>query len=43
MLGDVADVRGSTGWISLNGKTLKGNAEKSVLRQHLWPYRFALA
>jgi hypothetical protein len=43
MLGDVADVRGSTGWISLNGKILKGNAEKSVLRQHLWPYRFALA
>ncbi len=40
---DVVDVGPKTGWISLNGRILRGEAQKSVLREHIWAYRFAQA
>ncbi|OEU67207.1 MAG: hypothetical protein BBJ57_10915 [Desulfobacterales bacterium PC51MH44] len=40
---DVVNVGSKTGWISLNGRTLKSAEQKSVLRDHIWAYRFAQA
>lgn len=41
---DVQPQEGSdTGWITLNGQRLMSTAQKSVLRQPIWAYRFAIA
>jgi LysM repeat protein len=40
---DVVDVGHKTGWFSYRGKKLISAADKSVLRDHIWAYRFARA
>ncbi len=40
---DVMDVGNKTGWLSYRGKKLVSAADKSVLREHIWAYRFARA
>ena len=40
---DVIDVGRKTGWLSYRGKKLMSAAEKSMLREHIWAYRFARA
>ncbi|MCS6812696.1 MAG: hypothetical protein NZ772_03870, partial [Cyanobacteria bacterium] len=41
---DVQPQEGSdTGWITLNGQRLMSTAQKSILRQPIWAYRFAIA
>ncbi|MCZ6890143.1 MAG: LysM domain-containing protein [Gammaproteobacteria bacterium] len=40
---DVADVRGTTGWLTLDGRRLSSKAEKQQLRDSRWAYRFATA
>jgi len=40
---DVVDVGAKTGWLSYRGKKLVSAAEKSILREHIWAYRFARA
>jgi LysM repeat protein len=40
---DVVDVGNKTGWFSYRGKKLVAAADKSVLREHIWAYRFARA
>jgi len=40
---DVVDVGNKTGWFSYRGKKLVSAADKTVLREHIWAYRFARA
>ncbi len=40
---DVEGSDGVRGWITLDGTTLRSDAQKSILRQPLWAYRFAVA
>ncbi len=40
---DVVPESTTTGWLTLNGQRLTSTAQKSVLRQPLWAYRFAIA
>ncbi len=40
---DVVDVGSKTGWFSYRGKKLVSAADKSMLREHIWAYRFARA
>ena len=40
---DVVDVGSKTGWFSYRGEKLVSAADKSVLREHIWAYRFARA
>jgi LysM repeat protein len=40
---DVIDVGNKTGWFSYRGKKLVSAADKSMLREHIWAYRFARA
>jgi hypothetical protein len=40
---DVIDVGPKTGWLSYRGKKLISAADKSMLREHIWAYRFARA
>jgi hypothetical protein len=40
---DVVDVGAKTGWFSYRGKKLYSAADKAMLREHLWAYRFARA
>ncbi len=40
---DVTDTDTKTGWITLKGQVLKSAQQKSVLREHIWAYRFAQA
>ncbi|MEJ2284063.1 MAG: LysM domain-containing protein [Desulfobacterales bacterium] len=40
---DVNDVGRKTGWLSYRGKKLMSAADKSMLREHIWAYRFARA
>ncbi len=40
---DIVDTSSKTGWITLNGQRLKSTQQKSVLREHIWAYRFARA
>jgi LysM repeat protein len=40
---DVVDVGNKTGWFSYRGKKLVSAADKSILREHIWAYRFARA
>jgi len=40
---DVIDVGDKTGWFSYRGKKLVSAADKSMLREHIWAYRFARA
>jgi len=40
---DVVDVGPRTGWFSYGGKKLVSAADKTVLREHVWAYRFARA
>ena len=40
---DVIDVGNKTGWFSYRGKKLVSVADKSMLREHIWAYRFARA
>lgn len=40
---DVAEADDSTGWLRLKGKVIKSAAEKTVLRDHVWAYRFSQA
>ncbi|MEE4264344.1 MAG: LysM peptidoglycan-binding domain-containing protein [Desulfobacteraceae bacterium] len=40
---DVVDVGNKTGWFSYRGEKLVSAAEKSILREHIWAYRFARA
>ena len=40
---DVIDVGAKTGWLSYRGKKLISAADKAMLREHIWVYRFARA
>jgi hypothetical protein len=40
---DVVDVDNKTGWFSYRGKKLTSAADKDMLREHIWAYRFARA
>ncbi len=40
---DVVDADTKTGWFSYRGKKLTSAAEKEMLRDHIWAYRFARA
>ena len=40
---DVVDVGNKTGWLSYRGEKLVSAAQKSILREHIWAYRFARA
>ncbi len=40
---DVVDVNDKTGWFSYRGKKLTSAADKNMLRDHIWAYRFARA
>jgi LysM repeat protein len=40
---DVVDVNNKTGWFSYRGKKLTSAADKAMLREHIWAYRFARA
>ncbi len=40
---DVEESNGVRGWISLNGVRLNSEYQKSILRQPIWAYRFAIA
>jgi LysM repeat protein len=40
---DVADTGPRTGWFSYRGKRLVSAADKAMLREHIWAYRFAQA
>ena len=40
---DVIDVGNKSGWFSYRGKKLVSAADKSMLREHIWVYRFARA
>ncbi len=40
---DVVDVNNKTGWFSYRGKKLASAADKAMLREHIWAYRFARA
>ncbi len=40
---DVVDVSPKTGWFSYRGKKLVSAADKAMLREHIWAYRFARA
>jgi LysM repeat protein len=40
---DVVDVGNKTGWFNYRGKKLVSAADKAVLREHIWAYRFARA
>ena len=40
---DVIDVGNKSGWFSYRGKKLVTAADKSMLREHIWAYRFARA
>lgn len=40
---DVVDVGNKTGWFSYRGEKLVSAAQKSILREHIWAYRFARA
>jgi hypothetical protein len=40
---DVVDVGNKTGWLSYRGNKLVSSADKSILREHIWAYRFARA
>jgi LysM repeat protein len=40
---DVAPESATTGWLTLNGQRLTSTTQKSVLRQPIWAYRFAIA
>jgi hypothetical protein len=40
---DVVDVGSRTGWFSYRGKKLVSAADKAILREHVWAYRFARA
>jgi len=40
---DVVDVDKKTGWFSYRGKKLTSAADKAMLREHIWAYRFARA
>ena len=40
---DVIDVGAKTGWLSYRGKKLISAADKAMLREHIWAYRFARA
>jgi len=40
---DVIEVGSRTGWFSYRGKKLISAAEKALLREHIWAYRFARA
>jgi len=40
---DVVDVGNKTGWFSYRGKKLESDADKTMLREHIWAYRFARA
>jgi len=40
---DVVEVGHKTGWFSYRGKKLISTADKSMLREHIWAYRFARA
>ena len=40
---DVVDVDKKTGWFSYRGKKLTSAADKAMLREHIWAYRFVRA
>ena len=40
---DVVDVDNKNGWFSYRGKILTSAADKAMLREHIWAYRFARA
>ena len=40
---DVLDANHKTGWFSYRGKKLTSAADKTMLREHIWAYRFARA
>ena len=40
---DLVEVGHKTGWFSYRGKKLISAADKSMLREHIWAYRFARA
>ena len=40
---DVVDVDNKTGWFSYRGKKLTSAADKAMLREHIWTYRFVRA
>ena len=40
---DVVDVGNKTGWFSYRGERLVSAADKSMLRDHIWAYRFSRA
>ena len=40
---DVVDVDNKTGWFSYRGKKLTSAADKAMLREHIWAYRFVRA
>ncbi len=40
---DVAEAGAKTGWFSYRGKRLVSAADKYMLREHIWAYRFAQA
>ncbi len=40
---DVLDANHKTGWFSYRGKKLTSAADKAMLREHIWAYRFARA
>ncbi len=40
---DVVDVDNKTGWFSYRGKKLSSVADKNMLREHIWAFRFARA
>jgi hypothetical protein len=40
---DVVDVDNKTGWFSYRGQKLSSAADKAMLREHIWAYRFARA
>ncbi len=40
---DVVEVDNKTGWFSYRGKKLISAADKNMLRDHIWAYRFARA
>jgi LysM repeat protein len=40
---DVVDVDNKNGWFSYRGKRLTSAADKAMLREHIWAYRFARA
>ena len=40
---DVVDANHKAGWFSYRGRKLTSAADKAMLREHIWAYRFALA